>query len=119
MSDYVFYPVTGDGLTPATAYTWNVGTINFDTGADWAAVASFTTLTIGGSVTTGTVPGGGANVGLIAGAIDPVAFGFYHGNPSHGDPYIASNNYPVDVLLNSGSVALGDLLLAAQPVRRR
>ncbi len=112
MSDYVFYPVTGNGTSAATAYTWNTGTINFDSSADWAAVASYTTLTIGGSVTSGTVPGAGANVGLIAGAIDPVAFGFYKANPSDGDPYIASNIYPVDVLLNSGSVALGNLLLA-------
>jgi hypothetical protein len=112
MSDYVFYPVTGDGLTQATAYTWNAGTINFDSPADWAAVTSFTTLTIGETVVSGTVPGDGANVGIIAGAIDPVAFSFYSPDPAHGDPYIATSIFPVDIVLNSGSVALGNLLLS-------
>ena len=112
MADYVFYPVTGNGLTSGTAYTWNLGTINFATPADWTSVASFTTLTIGGTTATGTVPGNGANVGLIAGAIDPVAFSLYTPNPTIGDPFIASNDYPVDVLLNSGNVALGNMVLA-------
>jgi hypothetical protein len=112
VTDYVFYPVTGNGLTSGTAYTWNLGTINFATPADWTSVTSFSTLTIGGTVTTGTVPGNGANVGLIGGAIDPVAFSFYTPNPTNGDPFIASNDYPVNVLLNSGSVALGNMVLA-------
>ncbi len=112
MADYVFYPVTGDGLTLGTAYTWNLGTINFATPTDWTSVTSFSTLTIGATTTTGTVPGSGANVGLIAGAIAPGAFALYSPNPASGDPFIASNVYPVDVLLNTGSVALGNLLLA-------
>ncbi len=112
VTDYVFYPVTGDGLSSETAYTWNSGTINFATPADWTSVTSFSTLTVGATVTTGTVPGSGANVGLIAGAIAPGAFAFYTPDPANGDPFIGSNVYPVDVLLNSGSVALGDLLLA-------
>ncbi|HEY2617338.1 MAG TPA: Hint domain-containing protein [Acetobacteraceae bacterium] len=112
MTDYVFYPVTGDGLSSGTAYTWNPGTINFATPTDWTSVTSFSTLTIGTTATTGTVPGSGANVGLIAGAIAPGAFALYNPNPASGDPFIASNVYPVDVLLNSGSVALGNLLLA-------
>ena len=112
MSDFVFYPVTGDGLTSATAYTWNAGTINFSTAADWASVTSFETLAIGGTVTAGTVPGTGSNVGLIAGAIDPVAFNYYTPDPANGDPYLASNSFPVDVVLNSGSLSLGNLLLS-------
>jgi Hint domain len=112
MPDYVFYPVTGDGLTQQSAYTWNGGTISYSTGADWTAVTSFETLTIGGTVTSGTAPPDGSNVGIVAGAIDPVAFSFYHGDPSHGDPYIASNVYPVDILLNSGAVSIGSLLLS-------
>jgi hypothetical protein len=112
VSDFVFYPVTGDGETQTTAYTWNTGTINFDTGSYWAQVQSFQTLQIGTTVVSGTVPSNGDNVGLIAGAIDPGAFALYTPDPAHGDPYIASSSYPVDVLLNSGSVAIGDLLLA-------
>jgi hypothetical protein len=112
VTDYVFYPVTGDGLSAETAYTWNVGIINFDSPAYWASVTSFATLTVGGTVTSGTVPGNGDNVGLIAGAIDPAAFGLYTPDPVHGDPYIASNVYPIDILLNSGTVVLDDLLLA-------
>ncbi len=113
--DYVFYPVTGDGLTSSTAYTWNTGTINFDTGSYWAQVVSFETLTLGSSPTTGTVPGDGANVALIAGAIAPGVLELYTPDPSEGDPYINFNStgsFPVDVLLNSGSVVIDNLLLA-------
>jgi hypothetical protein len=112
VSDFVFYPVTGNGLTAATAYTWNTGTINFSTPADWASVASFETLTIGGTVTAGTVPSNGSNVGLVAGAIDPVVFNFYTPDPANGDPFLASSSFPVDVVLNSGSLSLGNLLLS-------
>ena len=111
-TDYVFYPVTGDGLTPGTAYTWNTGTINFDTGANWASVPSFETLTIGGTVTSGTVPPAGSNIGLIAGAIDPNAFAFYTPNPGLGDPYIGSSSFPVDVLINSGTVTLDSVVMS-------
>jgi hypothetical protein len=120
VTDYVFYPVTGDGTSQSTAYTWGTGQINFDTGADWAQES---TLAIGTPPSsTGTVPGSGTgtsggttgqdSVGLVAGEISPTYFALYTPDPSHGDPYIASNNYPVDVLLNSGSVELGNLLLA-------
>jgi hypothetical protein len=115
MSDYVFYPVTGDGESAATAYTWNNGIFNFNTGSYWAQVASFETLTIGTTPVTGTVPGDDANVGLVAGAVVPSILQSYTADLSIGDPYI---NYPVtgefsvDVVLNSGSVALDSLLLA-------
>ena len=112
MADYVFYPVTGDGQTQATGFTWNTGTINFNTGTDWAAVTFFNTLTIAGSVTTGIVPTTGDNIGLIAGEISSFLFGFYTPDPAHGDPFINSNTYSVDVLLNSGSVELGSMVLA-------
>jgi Hint domain len=111
MTDYVFYPVTGDGES-TDPYTWNLGTANYSNGADWAAVPSFETLTIGGTVTSGTVPPNGSNVGLIAGVIDPSVFAFYQANPAEGDPYIAASTFPVDVLLNTGAVTLGNLLLA-------
>ncbi len=112
MSDFVFYPVIGNGLSLSTAFTWQTGTINYNTPSDWASVPSFTTLTIGTLPTTGTVPDGAAvNAGFVAGNISPSIFQYYTANPSLGDPYIASNNYPVDVLLNSGSVELNNLML--------
>ena len=40
MTDYVFYPVTGDGQTQATGYVWHGGATNWNTGADWAAESS-------------------------------------------------------------------------------
>ncbi len=113
MSDFVFYPVTGDGETQATAYTWNTGTINFNTGSFWAEVESFQTLQIGTTVVSGTIPPDGSNVGLVAGAIAPQAFALYQGDPANGDPFLGpSSSFPVDVLLNSGSVTLDNLLLA-------
>ncbi len=114
MADYVFYPVTGDGKTQATGFTWNTGTINFNTGTDWAAVTFFNTLTIAGSVTTGVVPTTGDNVGLIAGEISSFLFALYKPDPdpAKGKPFINSNTYSVDVLLNSGSIELGSMVLA-------
>jgi len=115
-TDYVYYPVTGGpGTTEASAYTWNNGTFSFDTGSFWAQVASFETLTIGTTPVTGTVPADGANIGLIAGAIDPFVLSYYVADPAEGDPYInfpANGAFSVDVVLNSGSVELGNLLLA-------
>jgi hypothetical protein len=114
MADYVFYPVTGDGKTQATGFTWNTGTINFNTGTDWAAVTFFNTLTIAGSVTTGIVPTTGDNIGLIAGEISDAIFAQYklQEDPAKGKPFINSNTYSVDVLLNSGSIELGSMVLA-------
>jgi hypothetical protein len=89
MADFVYYPVTGNGLTMATAFTWQPQPQNFNTPSFWAQVQSFDTLTIGQTPVTGTVPGGGANVGLVAGAIDPVAFAMYHPDPGmaiHSSP---------------------------------
>ncbi len=114
MPDYVFYPVTGDGQTQQTGYTWNTGTINFNTGTDWAAVTFFNTLTIAGSVTTGIVPTTGDNVGLIAGEISEALYLAYkqQEDPANGKPFINSNTYSVDVLLNSGSIQLDSMVLA-------
>ena len=113
IADYVFYPVTGDGKTQATGFTWNTGTINFNTGTDWAAVTFFNTLTIAGSVTTGIVPTTGDNIGLIAGEISYAIFALYKPDPdpAKGKPFINSNTYSVDVLLNSGSIELGSMVL--------
>ena len=113
-TDYVFYPVIGNGES-STPYTWQNATINFDTGSYWAQVDSFETLTIGTTPTTGTVPGTGANIGLIAGAIDPFLLGYYTPDPAEGDPYItfpSNGAFSVDVVLNSGSVSIDNLLLA-------
>jgi hypothetical protein len=92
VADYVFYPVTGDG-SQNDPFIWNTGTINFNTGTDWAAVTFFNTLTIAGSVTTGIVPTTGDNVGLIAGEISSFFFGFYQPDPPNGKPFINSNHY--------------------------
>ncbi len=115
MTDYAWFPVTGDGQSAATAFTWNVGTFPFSTGADWLNVDALPSLT------TGTVPGatsGGVaqdSVYLVAGQGSGSAINqFYHPDPAKGDPFIATGadgnyDFPTDVLLNSGSVALNTL----------
>ncbi len=113
MPDYVFYPVTGDGLTQQTAYTWNGGTIDYGTGADWTAVTSFETLTIGGTVTSGTVPPSGSNVGIVAGAISPGGICAVYAQTRRTEtPTSQASIFPVDILLNSGAVSIGSLLLS-------
>src|SRR5665213_3551795 len=102
MTDYVWYPVTGDGQTAATPYVWNGGTINWNTSNFWAQGDA---LIFGTQpVVAGAIPGSGGgsgagmsqgpgldNVGIVAGEISPFLFQFYSPNPSKGDPYIASN----------------------------
>ncbi|MBV9736311.1 MAG: Hint domain-containing protein [Acidisphaera sp.] len=115
MTDYAWYPVTGDGQSQATAYTWNVGTFNWNTGTDWADITTLTS-----PPTTGTVPGSGTGTSggagndsayLVAGKVPPGTFSppFYTPNPSQGKPYINSTNFPVNVLLNNGSVEVATL----------
>ncbi|MCB8881055.1 Hint domain-containing protein [Acidisoma cellulosilytica] len=117
MTDYAWFPVTGDGESAATAYTWTIGQLPFSIGNDWANVDNDPPYPI----LTGTVPGavvGGVaqdSVYLFAGAANGSFVNqFYTPDPAKGDPYIAedsSGNYsfPTEVVLNSGSVALNTL----------
>ena len=116
MTDYAWFPVTGDGQSPGTAFTWHAGTFPFATGADWLNVTTVPTSLMVGTV-PGAVSGGVAqdNAFLFAGAASgTLVNSIYHPNPALGDPFIATaadGNYelPTDVLLNSGSVELNTL----------
>lgn len=117
MTDYAWFPVTGDGETEATAYTWNVGTFSFDTGSYWADVDANPPY----PVVTGTVPGA-----VVAGIAQDSVYifagqgngsdvnEFYQPDPSKGDPYIAEGpdgnyDFSTNILFNSGSLALNTL----------
>ncbi len=113
MADFIWYPVTGDGQTPATAYTWNSASANWNTPADWGAA---NTLDLAAPPTsTGAVPGSGDNAYIVAGEIGASTISFYNAviaNPALGDPYIGSNVYAVDLIINS-PVSLANLSLAS------
>ena len=121
MTDYVWYPITGTGTSTSDELTWNTGTYLWNTGSFWinSDVLSFN----GEPITPGTVPGsgtdgssgpGGDSVGLVAGSLSPLGLSFYDEfyAGQHGDPYIASSDLSVDMLLNAGTVELANLLLA-------
>ncbi len=120
MTDYVWYPVTGSG-TSGSPYVWNTGLFNWNSGSFWADANE---LILGApTVIAGTVPGSGTgtsqgagndSVGLVAGEISTTALAGYNFiAPSHGDPIIASNDYKVDLQINTGTVDLQNLLLAS------
>jgi hypothetical protein len=125
MTDYAWFPVTGNGETPQTAYTWNIGTYAFNTGTDWVNVDANPPYPI----TTGTVPGavaGGVAQDSIyifaGGAPGSVVADFYTADPADGDPYVAAasdGNYDLatDVLLNAGSVEVASLGMDAVNVQ--
>jgi hypothetical protein len=125
MTDYAWFPVSGNGQTTQTAYTWNVGTYGFNTGTDWANVDATPPYPI----TTGTVPGavvGGVaqdNIYIFAGgAPGSVVADLYNANPAEGHPYVAAasnGNYDLatDVLLNAGSIEVGSLGMDAVNVQ--
>jgi hypothetical protein len=122
VTNFVWYPVTGNGTSVATAYTWDGSQFNWNTGSFWIQGNA---LILGSpSIVPGAVPGSGGgsgagqsqgpgqdNVGLVAGDIGPTFFNQYVPDPAHGDPFIASNSYPVDLLINSGTVNINSLLL--------
>ena len=125
MTSYAWFPVTGfpptGTLTAVNTLSWSAGTFNWNSPSTWidANEISFT----GSAEPSGTVPGtgtgtssgpGGDSVGLVAGSVDPTVLGLYNEfyAPSHNDPQIASSDLSTDVLLNSGTVDLANLLLA-------
>ncbi len=123
MTDYVWYPVTGDGQTQATQFVWNTGQINWNTSADW--VQGTTLVFQNPGLSPGAVPGSGSgtgagasqgpgkdNVGLVAGDVIGEALQLYQPDPAKGDPYIGSHTFSVDVLVNSGTVDINNLLLS-------
>jgi hypothetical protein len=119
MADYIWYPVTGDGQTSGTAYVWNGAPANWNTPADWG-LNNLLDLTsapppgdIPGSGTGGSSGFGLDNAYIVAGQISSFVFAYYAPDPTHGDPYIASNNYPVDITISTGTIGIANLSLAA------
>ena len=126
MTDYVWYPVTGNGTSVATAYQWNNAQANWNTGS-WIVGDA---LIFGNpAIVPGNVPGSGAgsgagksagpgldSVGLVAGEINTTGYDFYEFSGflagHNGNPFIGSNDYKVDLLINAGTVDLASLLLA-------
>src|SRR5579875_251365 len=118
MTNYTWFPVTGSG-TAADPYTWNVGTLSFDTGSYWADVDANPPYPI----ITGTVPGATVagvaqdSIYIFAGqASGPLVDLAYHPDPSKGDPFIAKGgdgnyDFATDVRLSTGSVAVQTLAL--------
>jgi hypothetical protein len=120
MTNYVWYPVIGDGKTKATQFVWSGGKINWNTGSDWAQgdtlvfqnPANFPGAIPGSG--TGNSQGPGADgVGLIAGDVNAAALSPLVYTPNGTDkPFIGSHTFPVDVLINSGTVDISNLLLS-------
>ncbi len=114
MTDFAWFPATGDGQSEATAFAWNIGAFPFATGADWLNVDVLppTTGTVPGAVSDG-VPRDSAF--LAAGQTFGEIFNkFYQPDPANGDPFLAADgdgsyDFPANVVLNSGSVALNTL----------
>jgi hypothetical protein len=117
MTDYAWFPVTGDGESAATAYTWNVGQLPFSTGNNWANVDINPPYPIETGTVPGAVSGGVAedSAYIFSGAASGTLVDkIYTPDPAEGDPYIAkdaSGNYtfPTEIDLNSGTVALDNL----------
>jgi hypothetical protein len=119
MTDYVWFPVSGNGQTSATPYVWNAGALSWNSASYW--VQGFALDFVTYPPTPGDVPGSGSgasagpgqdNVYLYAGDISSVVFSFYHANPP-SQPYIATHSFPVDVVIDSGTVDIDNLTLAA------
>jgi hypothetical protein len=124
MTNYVWFPVfglppTGETITATDTLTWDAGTFNWNTPSFWvdAPSAPFT----GNAPPTGTVPDSGTgtsqgaddSVGLVAGSISAAAlFEYNELAPFLNDPQIASTDLSIDILLNTGTVDLTDLLMA-------
>jgi hypothetical protein len=124
MTSYAWFPVSGfpttGTLTGANTLTWSAGTFNWNSPSTWidANEISFA----GSAEPSGTVPGTGTgtsdgpgedSVGLVAGSINPSDLSLYNAfAPSLNDPTIVSSDLSTDVLLNSGTVDLANLLLA-------
>jgi hypothetical protein len=125
MTSYAWFPVSGlpaagSAITGANTLSWATGTLNWNSPNSWidATQISFT----GTAAPSGTVPGSGTgtsggsgadSVGLVAGSISASALTTYNEFASFlNDPTILTNNLSVDVLLNSGTVDLDNLLLA-------
>ncbi len=116
MTNFAWFPATGDGQSQATAFAWNTGAFPFATGADWLNVDAEPLPLMTGTVpaaVSGGVPQDSAF--LVAGqGIGSMVDTSYHPNPAKGDPFIAAGadgnyDFPTDVVLNSGSVALNTL----------
>ena len=124
MTNYVWYPVSGDGTSVATGYVWNGAAANWNTGS-WIVAD----LLIFGAptITPGDVPGSGIgtstgtldNVGLVAGNINSIFLHppFYSPNGA-GNPFINSNDYPVDLLITPARSVSTDCFSGASTASR-
>jgi hypothetical protein len=125
MTSYAWFPVSGfpttGTVTATSTLSWSTGTFNWNSPSNWIDYneISFT----GSAEPSGTTPASGTgtsggagddSVGLVAGSINPTLLAAYDDlyAPSHNDPNIASSDLSVDVLLNSGTVDLANLLMA-------
>ena len=124
MTDYAFFPVSGmppagDTITATTTLTWNTGTFNWNSPNSWIdgnEISFSGNAPLFGTVPgsgTGTSEGAGDSAGLIAGSIDPFVLALYNEfAPGRNDPTVLSSDLSVDVLINTGTVDLTNLLLA-------
>lgn len=112
MANLVWYPVSGDGQSPSTAYTWATGNFLWDSVSGWAS-ADLLNL-VAPPAAAGTVPGSGDNVYAIAGEINPTYVNEYNTFEANGstDPYIGSNNFGV-FLTVTADVTIASLTLAS------
>ena len=118
MAEYVWSAVTGDGQA-ATPYVWNGAQFGWNTPGFWY---NGNVLQIAATAASGTVPDSGTgtsggpgqdDVTLIAGNLNPEAMAAYgFAAIPLGAPYLGSVSYPVDLLINAGTVDLRNLTLA-------
>jgi Hint domain len=114
VAEYVWSTVTGDGQA-ATPYVWNGAQFNWNTPGFWY---NANVLQIAATAASGTVPASGTgtsggpgqdDVTLVAGDLNPEAMGAYS---YFGGPSLGSVSYPVDLLINAGTIDLRNLALA-------
>ena len=122
MTDYVWFPVTGDGQTSLTPYVWNSSPQSWNITANWIQGSAIDFVTY--PLTPGDVPGSGSgsssgpgndNAYIYSGEIQQSYMNIYNSfvNPANGIPYIYGNSFQSNVVINSGLVDINNLTLAA------
>jgi hypothetical protein len=108
---------TGGGLTSQTAYTWDGGRADWNTGS-WVVTdalafgfpSAIGEAVLGSDLGNSNGPGNDS-VGPIAGDVNAFPFGSVSPDPAYGDPVIASHSSSVDLLINAGTVEINSVLL--------